>query len=180
MDAGQVLMLSFSSVLLWSWLSVSSITKISCSASVLAYRRCLASFCLNSWLEEIWRAFFGRIDPGWWDNFPARPVVDFSTTVVVIFMSWIKALKPSRAVYVSQLLQTSGHICLVSWRKQMSVRKWKQCQNSSLLVTEEERVKSCPAIPEFSINWTTNYGTFFPQCLPCFLCTVMVCKQLKL
>lgn len=53
MDVGQVLMLSFSSMLLRSWLSVSSITKISCSASVLAYRRCLASFCLSSWLEEI-------------------------------------------------------------------------------------------------------------------------------
>lgn len=123
MDVGQVLMLSFSSMLLWSWLSVSSITKISCSASVLAYRRCLASFCWSSWLEEIWRAFFGRIDPGWWDKFPARLVVAFSMTVFIIFMNCIKVLKPSRAGYVSQLRQISGYIHLFAWCKQMSVRE---------------------------------------------------------
>lgn len=57
--------------MLWPWFSVSSITKILCSASVSAYRCCLASFCWSSWLEETWRAFFGRTDPGRWENFPA-------------------------------------------------------------------------------------------------------------
>lgn len=60
----------------------------------------------------------------------------------------------------------------------MSVRENES--SASRLVTEGERVKSCPAIPEFSVNWTTNQGAFFPQCLLCFLCTVIVGEELKL
>lgn len=85
MDVGQVLMFLFH--VLWPWFSVSSITKISCSASVSAYRCCLASFCWSSWLEETWRAFFGRTDPGRWENVPARLVVDFSMTAFMFL--WI-------------------------------------------------------------------------------------------